>query len=259
MNRLQLWIMVLFLMLAGGIIVPGVAAEKNFDDARKSGRQFLEAVQLYENGLYAAAADKFQTVAESGIENGKLYYNLGNAWFKAGQLGRAVYWYEKARRLIPADPELAFNLEYARSQVKDRPPEENRVVRAVFFWRYWLGQSSLIVLSVVCSGLFFCGLLLKRHFRVPVPAAVLAVVLALGIVFTATAGFNYYRDHTVTRGVVLPDKISVRAGFSEFSTELFVLHAGSRVTIERQRNDFFRIRFGDDKIGWVQKEVVGVL
>jgi len=259
MNRLRLGITVFLLMLVGGVLVPGVAAEKNPEADRKSGRQFLEAVQLYENGLYAAAADKFQAVAEGGIENGKLYYNLGNARFKAGQLGRAVYWYEKARRLIPGDPELAFNLEYARSQVKDRGPAENRVVRAVFFWRYWLGQSSLIVLSVACSVLFFSGLLLKRHFRVPMPAAVLAVVLALGILFTATAGFNYYRDLAVTRGIVLPDKISVRAGFSEFSTELFVLHGGSRVTIEKQRNDFFRIRFGDDKIGWVDKGVIGVI
>ncbi|MCA1787414.1 MAG: BatD family protein, partial [Desulfobacteraceae bacterium] len=56
--------------------------------------RFIDAVNKYQAGEFAAAARSFETIAESGIRNGHLFYNIGNAWFKAGETGHAILWYE---------------------------------------------------------------------------------------------------------------------------------------------------------------------
>ncbi len=116
----------------------------------------------------------------------------------------------------------------------------------------------MVCLAAGCSFVFCLGLFLRRKQVIKTPAFLLYAVLTLGLVFTATAGYNYYTGYAVDRGVILPEKVSVTAGLSDLSTELFVLHAGSRVEIEKQQKNFYRIRFGD-KIGWVKQKAVGLI
>ncbi len=227
--------------------------------AQERARVFLDAVKDYEQGHYQAAADGFLSIAQEGIVNGKLYYNIANACFKAGDIGRAVLWYEKAFRLMPNDPDLRFNLEYARTRVKDKAPDLVSLPQMLFFWRYWLGRKTVIFLAAA-FGLIFCLVMfVKKHLSLNVPAFVRYGALLFFLLFALTASGNFYFDQNSRQGVVLSESISAKSGLSDPSTELFVLHAGSRVTIEQQRNDFYRIRFGKDKVGWVSKDTIGTI
>ena len=227
--------------------------------AQDEGRVFLEAVKNYDQGDFAAAAEGFLDVARTGVVNGKLYYNIANACLKAGDIGRAVLWYEKALRLIPNDPDLRFNLEYARSQVRDKAPDTLSLAEMLFFWRTWLGRTTVVILAAVFSFLFCLGMFLKKYLLFNVPAFIRFGALALFLFFSLTAGGKYYFDQHCRDGIILADAVSAKSGFSDLSTELFVLHAGSRVTVEQERKDFYRIRFGRDKIGWVDKADVGII
>jgi tetratricopeptide (TPR) repeat protein len=76
---------------------------------------FFHANALYKDAQYAAAAQEYEQVVQSGLESGNLYFNLGNAYFKAGEKGKAILNYERARRFMPRDPDVAANLAYAQS------------------------------------------------------------------------------------------------------------------------------------------------
>ena len=76
--------------------------------------QFTAGNQHYANKEYARAIKAYQQVLAQGVESAQLYYNLGNAYFKHGDLGHAIANYLKARRLDPANEEIQFNLEFAR-------------------------------------------------------------------------------------------------------------------------------------------------
>jgi tetratricopeptide (TPR) repeat protein len=76
---------------------------------------FFHANALYKDGQYDAAVQEYEQLLQSGRTSGNLYFNLGNAYFKAGKKGKAIVNYERARRLIPGDPDLRANLEYAQS------------------------------------------------------------------------------------------------------------------------------------------------
>ena len=61
------------------------------------------------------------------------------------------------------------------------------------------------------------------------------------------------------QAIILPEKVSIRSGLNDEATELFTLHAGSKITIEKRLNDHFRIYFSEGKIGWIKQSEVGII
>ena len=114
MRRIALAALLAIAMLPG---VAGWALAQSPDDAGS----MAAANTMYEQGLYADSARAYQQLADRGYRDPALYYNLGNAYYKQGDLGRAILNYVRARRLDPSDPDTAANLELARGRVSGAP------------------------------------------------------------------------------------------------------------------------------------------
>lgn len=84
-----------------------------------------------------------------------------------------------------------------------------------------------------------------------------AAMLFLTSVAVLTAGCNAYEAAFVREGVILAGEAPVRSGLTEQATELFRLHAGARVRIEREREGYCRVRYSRDKFGWIPRDAVG--
>ena len=228
--------------------------------ANEPARDFIDGIRHYRSGNHEAAATDFLNVAASGVASGELFYNLGNAHLKNGQIGRAILWYERARQWIPNDPDLVFNLEHARSFVTDEKPEGTPLIyKIIFFWNHRLGDQWIIWMAVGANLAFWAVLVgLKTRRRTIVKMRV-ASLMTLAAIFVSTALYNYYQSEYRKEGIVLLTRVSVRSGLSEESTELFVLHAGTKIKIEKQMKNHFRIYFSDGKIGWVSQNDIGVI
>jgi tetratricopeptide (TPR) repeat protein len=250
MKRIQHFIWVMVVVVGAGLLA-GVAW------GTESEKLFQEGIKNYNEGRYAEAVRLFSGLAEKGVENGKLYYNLGNAYLKNNDLGFAVLWYERAAKLIPDDPDLNFNLEYARSLVKDMKEERGApVFRILFFWEHLLSEEAIKYTAIILNSVFFitalAGLVLRRR----ISKMVYGLILAASLVFTTTAFYNFYDQKYYHRAVIVSEKASVRSGLSDDATELFVLHAGAKVDVEKEQNGFYRIYFSKGKIGWLHKDLV---
>ncbi len=224
-------------------------------------RQYLSGLEAYKAGDYARAAESLQTIADTGVSNGQLFYNLGNAYLKNNDLGRALLWYEKAHVLLPDDPDLNFNMNYARSLTKDAPPEENLPIqRILFFWKYQLSPGTIKVLAIAFNLLFWTAatayaLVRRRGLRRTAYAALLPAVL-----FVFTGAYNYYESAADSnQAIVLPARAAVRSGLQASSTELFQLHAGAKVNVLKRLKGHVQIRFAKDKIGWLPQDQVGLI
>ncbi|MBI9090026.1 MAG: BatD family protein [Desulfobacterium sp.] len=225
-----------------------------------SGTLFLEGVNLYKAGQFQDAAVKFERVAENGIKNGELYYNIANAYLKAGEVGPAILWYERAVRLIPLDPDLTYNLDYAKGLVADEIPEKTMDISGLlFFWeKYlpsWLVQYGALLLWF--GFVLHTGVRMARKKPIFTPAGVVLFVASL--IIMATAFFDYYQQSSDSHAVILANEASVRSGFSDDATELFVLHAGTKVRVERREGGFLRIAFSKDKVGWIRATAAGII
>lgn len=248
--KFRLWLVIIFM----GILSAGLC------HAQEHARQFLAAVEAYKAENYAEAAKGLQAIADSGIRSGQLYYDIGNAYLKANDLGHAILWYERAMILIPGDPDLRFNYEYAHSLTKDIQDENsNPLVHILFFWEYRLSARTIIFLALA-GNLLFWGLatlwrLTRRRgiYHAALTALVPAIILVL------TAGYNYYESAHPTHAIVLPDSVAVRSGLETTSTQLFELHAGAKVKVVKTMQGHVQIRFAEDKIGWIDSTDVGLI
>lgn len=234
----------------------GAAVEATENDPKT----FLDAVSAYHQSHYQEAAAGFTALAESGIENGALYYNLGNANLRAGDLGRAVLYYERALRLLPRDPDLRFNLAYARSLTRDQTEEEDSAWHQVLlFWDQLLSMKVLQWWAVLSNGLFWALAGLTRYRPSSAWKAPAILLLAMALFFSAAAFGRFYTHHNQPKGVVLAAQVAVRSGLSNEATELFSLHAGTVVRVERALDQHYRITFAPGKFGWVDQAAIGII
>jgi tetratricopeptide (TPR) repeat protein len=228
--------------------------------AQQEARQFITAIEAYKSGDYLSAVATLESIAQNSVQNGALYYNLGNAHLKSGDLGRAILWYERSEKLIPGDPDLMFNLDYARSLAKDAADEDVLpLVRIFFFWNYQLSSRAIAVLAVAGNLLFWCLAVAWRLTGRRMLRKAAIVVLIPVVVFVMTAGFNFYRATNSRQGIILPESVSIRSGWEQTSTELFILHAGAKVQVVKSATDHLLIRFSKDKIGWVHRDNLGLI
>ncbi|UCH82283.1 MAG: tetratricopeptide repeat protein, partial [Nitrospiraceae bacterium] len=103
----------LFICMA---LSPAYAQNEREDDP---GYIFYKANALYEDGKYDEAIEVYTSLIDQGRESGNLYYNIGNSYFKKGELGKAIVNYERANKLIPDDSDLKSNHDFARSKVRN--------------------------------------------------------------------------------------------------------------------------------------------
>ncbi|GIV26774.1 MAG: hypothetical protein KatS3mg027_0588 [Bacteroidia bacterium] len=78
------------------------------------------AEEAYKQKNYSKTIELYQRVINQNYESFELYYNLGNAYFKNNQLGKAILYYEKAKKLNPSDPDLKHNLSIAYNKTIDK-------------------------------------------------------------------------------------------------------------------------------------------
>lgn len=253
-----------FYIIILAILIFGIGHD-SFAQNPENSRAFLNGIHAYQQGKFENAADEFLKIAETGIRNGKLFYNLGNAYLKMGALGRSILWYERALKLIPGDPDLNFNLNFARSLVKDeREDKRASLLKVLFFWKDLLSEKSIRWIAVISNLVFWLILAasllpLKALGTATATSVFKYITLAITLVFTLTSFYHYFAERNINHGIILSEKVSVRSGFTENATELFVLHSGTKVKIERQNQDYFRIYFSEDKIGWLKKSDAAII
>ena len=118
--------------MAGGSAL--FEADKLFNAGNDLASSDYEAAQTQ----WRKAAELLEAEANSGLRNGPLFYNLGNIYFRLGDIGRAILNYRKAECYMPGDANLMRNLSIARRMRKDKVEiqESTRVMKTLFFWHY---------------------------------------------------------------------------------------------------------------------------
>ena len=226
------------------------------------GELFEQGNQLYQQEEYARAVDAYEAVLSAGWESAALHYNLGNAYFKTGELGRAILEWERALALEPGDADALANLELARSLTVDavEPLPRFWLLDVVAWWVNLIptGQlRGLVALAWIALAAGFCVRVLARgkgaaRWGARTAIASGLVVLVLGVnLLVRELGIGQ-----AERGVVLADAVPVRsAPADQDDLTLFEIHEGTRVRVDRRAGEWAEIVLDDGKVGWVPSEV----
>lgn len=220
---------------------------------------FHQANGWYEKGDYRQAIVLYRRLEQSGLESGSLYYNLGNSYFKIGQPGRAIYYYEKARRLIPGDSDLLTNLAFVTEAVGVTPSNWTADLWDWLTHRLPLEQSAigasvgffllmgLIVWAVLAPQSVRSGDGLRFRFGWLIPAGLAALILLVYGLFFGLTLFDQLQPQAVS-----VQAVTVRFEPSSEATGYFQLPEGSRVWVLNSKSGWRMIRRADNKRGWVE-------
>jgi len=226
---------------------------------------FEQATTAYNDGAYETSIDLYKTILESGEHSASLYYNLGNSYYKLNDIPNSIYFYEKALLLAPNDPEILNNLGYAQQMTLDAIetlPETGlarfykKVTNALHFdqWAY-LGVAFmfLFVLLYVLFYYFRYSTRKRWAFIGSITSLFLSLV-TIGFAYIAQSDFNAKRP-----AIIFADEIGIQAEPNTTSNEVFVLHAGTKVNVLEELNDWKKIILTDGKTGWIPSEYLKLL
>jgi tetratricopeptide (TPR) repeat protein len=212
------------------------------------------ALLLYQKALY-----RFERVIEEGQgNNGKLFYNIGNTYYRLGDTGRAILFYRRAQLLIPADPNLKHNLRYVRSLRVDLIPsrQDSPVFRTLFIWHFSfpaLVKVSLFIAAFWGTCLLTAHALIQPNRRKRWKRIVLAVLGVIAIMMSVSLVADEIRLRTLKDGVITTEEVVARKGDGIAYQRSFVdpLHQGTEFKLLEERAGWYYIELSDGRTGWI--------
>jgi tetratricopeptide (TPR) repeat protein len=222
---------------------------------------FDEGNQLYQAGDFEAALERYAQILDDGLESGELYYNIGNTYFKLGELGPAILYYERARRLMPSDDDLLANLELARSLTVDQvaPLPGFWLFRVVGWWVALLPRSALgwlVALAYLTAMTAIVVVILRPGTALAVWGRRLAITGAtVTVVFGLNLAVRELGVGAAEEAVIMVEETEVQSAPSEDSAlQIFAVHEGTKVRIDRRSDLWIEIVLEDGKVGWVRAD-----
>ncbi len=219
--------------------------------------KFNKGVEYYTASNFQAALDKWLEIYDTGYRSAALSYNIANAYFKLNNIPGAILFYERALLLKPADNNINYNLQITRSLVVDKFEE----IPELFFIR-WFDFLSLLLptntwafISVFTFVLFLLLLSLyiySSKYRVKVIGFWTAVLFL--IISASSLGFTVRNRSLVydsQKAVIFAPSVNGKSSPDNSGTDLFVLHEGSKVSVEDTVGEWYEIRLSDGNKGWV--------
>lgn len=226
---------------------------------------FESATNAYTKKHYSEAADNYLKIIKSGFESPEVYFNLGNAYYKQSDFPSAIYYFEKARKLDPSDENIQFNIKLANTKIIDKADEEN----SFFIARWWRGLYQLFtydtwaISGIVLLSLSFV-LLAFYLFTLSVKIKKMAFWAAVGVFFFTFMVFGfaqvqYSNSANQKFAIVFTPALTAKSSPDATSTDLFVLHEGSKVKVSDELGDWYEIKLNNGSVGWVKKTSLKII
>lgn len=224
-----------------------------------------EGDSAYMRDDYASAIQIYENLLKKG-EAADVYYNLGNSYYKAGDIAKAILSYERALLLQPGNADIRANLEIARSKTIDKVVP----VPEIFFvsWAKSLINCMSIDAWAKLGVVFFVLLLVSLYLFffsrqiVWKKTGFIAGLVLLAFVILSNVFASQQKSELTNRNdaVVLSPSVTVRSTPSDSGTSLFILHEGHKVEIkDNSMREWKEIRLEDGKVGWVPTFAIEVI
>ena len=226
--------------------------------------KFQAANARYNDSDYIGAIQLYEQIASEKWQSGYLYYNLGNAYFRAGMVGKSIWAYNKALKLSPRFDDIEYNLEIVNTKIKDRvtlPPEFFLVdfyiqLKNYFTFFEWLFLCGLVVF--LSAGFFMLSKVLILNSNV---VKRLILVLSFSAFVIHLIAFDIFlEDSKENYGIIIFDDVHAFSGpFQGESTRLFTLNEGTKVSVLQNQGSWVEIVLLNGEKAWIPIEKIKVI
>ena len=219
--------------------------------------KFYQGVTYFTAGSYKEALQIWTDIYNTGYRSANLDYNIGNAYYKLNNIPLAILFYERAYLLKPADENINYNLQIARTLIVDRFQE----IPELFFIKWYnfvslflstntwakISITSFIIFLLLLSLYFYSSR--YRHKVIGFWLGVFFIVLSLtSLAFTIRNKSLVYDSH---KAIISSPIVNGKSSPDKSGNDIFVLHEGTKVTVEDEVGEWSEIRLSDGNKGWV--------
>ncbi len=243
MKRLLIYIII----YVSGILTLSAQNENNFTKGN----------DLFSKGKYEEAIKEYQNILNAGLSSASVYYNMGNAYYKLGNLPKSILFYERALLLSPQDKDVRYNLQMANIQITDKLDKVDE-----FFINRWYNNFknsfnsdtwaiisivSFIIVILMIGVFLFTG---KRQNKQ------LSFFLGIFFIIITLFSFNFSKDlrNKLTEhneAIIFSPTVAVKSSPSDEGKELFILHEGTKVKVIEKLGQWNRVVISDGNEGWL--------
>jgi tetratricopeptide (TPR) repeat protein len=216
----------------------------------QSDPEFAKANQEYAQGNFKEAINNYEAVVRAGHWNANLFYDLGNAYFRTHDFGRAILNYERALALDNHHPEATANLQIARDE--SRAPELQPTKTERYLQFASVNQYTIVAAVAFWLGIFGIVALIFARRRS-------AAVLSLSILCLLVCAMAVWAIHTLDNGsegrglaIVTGNDVQARLATADTANSVLALPPGSEIKILSTRGDWMYAALPNDLRGWIQ-------
>ena len=210
----------------------------------------INAQEKYDTRHFAQSAKSYERILQDGLYSPEIFFNLGNAYFKSGDLPRALLNYRRAWYFIPGDPDLEANMKLAAETAGVVLPEESFLGRIAFSLSqgHWVNCAQVGYL--LTTVLIVAAIAVSRGRNGLLKAALLPLLVALVSCLGIWKWHQLYKDNEQ----VILSPVAAKYGPTETSTDHFKTPAGSVVRARKAPAKSWRQINLNHNIGWVKKD-----
>jgi tetratricopeptide (TPR) repeat protein len=219
-----------------------------------------EAETAYTQENYLQAIERYEEILKIYGNSHEVYFNLGNAYYKADRLASAILNYERALLLNPGDAAIRFNLEVAKLKKVDRIDPIGE-----FFLIQWFRTIQNLVsvdtwasLGIACFILFIGCLFLfffSKWMRLKKTGFYLGIILLFIVICSNVFAWNQQKAIVERKGaIIFAPTVTIKSSPDASGTDLFVLHEGTKAFIKSSLGEWFEIELEDGNVGWIRQK-----
>jgi len=226
---------------------------------------FEQANKFYMDQSYEKAAETYEKVLVAGKIAPEIYFNLGNAYYKTGNIAAAVLNFERAKRLRPSDPDIAYNLRMTNLNTIDKIEP----VPQLFYERWWedfVYEGSVNTRAIIVVILFWCALLTAGLYLFSNMVVVKKTAFFVTILLVITGSFacylTYLQNHHLNEhkaAVIFAESAYAKSSPDDKSANLFLLHAGTRIEVLDALKGWKKVRIANGNEGWITEDAIEII
>lgn len=233
---------------------------QGFSQSKEVAQSLLDSANLkYQTTEYSKAIDYYLEVEEN-FESPALYQNIGNAYFRLNDIPRAILYYEKALKIDPGNTDVEFNLATANGYIVDRFDVSSDQSFGTFIndliqstsANNWATYS---IISIIVLFIFLTFTIISK--RVSLKRFMFYMGILTGLVSLVLIIFSIQAkslSQTSTHAIIISPKSDIKSEPNSLSTDLFVLHEGSKVELINDSDEWYEIRIPNGTKGWIPKK-----
>ena len=222
---------------------------------------YQNGMDAYKNGQYDFAIQEYESILAKNWDSAEPYYNLGNAFFRSGNTAGAVWAFESCLKLSPTHSDAQYNLKLANLKVIDRMdlPEPPIYLKLYLGMKEQFIPSAWINITLFIFLLFSLSVTINRFRFIPIVQKLKGLVITIFFISLLLTFHSIWTNNSLNLGVIYSQTVDVRSEPNTYSTRIFEVHEGLKVSISQLENDWVEIELLDGKTGWISNDQIRLI